>query len=94
MAGEFFTFKNKPLVKNGGTIYYGNMFDKYVVMMKVIDTKIIGDITLTNNVLVQLMQTSKDVKPQDIVVKKAEKVGIASAMEIADIWLSRALLEN
>ncbi len=90
---KFFTYKGKPLVKNGNTIYYGSMLDDYVVMMQILDTKQAGDMTLTNNVLVQLMRTKKDIKPQDMVVKKSEKTGMYSALEIADIWLTRALTE-
>lgn len=90
---NFFTYKGKPLVKNGNTIYYGSMLDDYVVMLQILDTKESGDLMLTNNVLVQLMKTNKDLKPQDIVVKKSERVGMFSAIEIADIWLDRALSE-
>jgi len=90
---KFFCYKGKPLVKNGNTIYYGSMMDDYVVMLQVLDTKKVGDMTLSNNILVQLMRTGKDVKPQDMVVKKSEKSGLYSALEIADIWLTRALTE-
>jgi hypothetical protein len=90
---EFFMYKGKPLVKNGNIIYYGSMKDDYVVMMQIQDTKKQGDLTLSNNIMVQLMRTGKDVKPQDIIVKKSEKVGMYAAMEIADIWLERALSE-
>ncbi len=90
---KFFCYKGKPLVKNGNTIYYGSMMDDFVVMLQVLDTKKVGDMTLSNNILVQLMRTGKDVKPQDMVVKKSEKSGLYSALEIADIWLTRALTE-
>lgn len=90
---KFFCYKGKPLVKNGNTIYYGSMADDYVVMMQIMDTKKEGDTTISNNILVQLMRTGRDIKPQDMVVKKSEKTGIYSALEIADIWLTRALSE-
>lgn len=32
MAEEFFSYKGKPLVRKGDTIYYGDMSDAYVVM--------------------------------------------------------------
>lgn len=90
---KFFCYKGKPLVRNGNTIYYGSMLDDYVVMLKIMDTKKTGDLELSNNILVQLMRTDKDVKPQDIIVKKSEKIGIYNALDIADIWLTRALSE-
>lgn len=90
---KFFSYKGKPLVKNGNTIYYGSMLDDYVVMMTIMDTKKNGDEEVPNNILVQLMRTAKDIKPQDMIVKKSEKVGLYSALEIADIWLTRSLSE-
>ncbi|MFZ2539324.1 MAG: hypothetical protein WAX04_10540, partial [Oscillospiraceae bacterium] len=75
------------------TIYYGSMLDDYVVMLQILDTKKSEECELSNNILVQLMRTDKSVKPQDIIVKKSEKVGLYSALEIADIWLTRALAE-
>ncbi|WMJ22014.1 hypothetical protein RBG61_08375 [Paludicola sp. MB14-C6] len=93
ISTDFFSYKGKPLVKKGNIIYYGSMKDEYVVMIQIQDTKKEGQLTLSNNIVVQLMRTGKDVKPQDMVVKKSEKVGMFSAMEIADIWLERALSE-
>ncbi|MEG0691496.1 MAG: hypothetical protein RR444_00235 [Oscillospiraceae bacterium] len=90
---KFFCYKGKPLVRNANTIYYGSMLDDYVVMLQILDTKKSDDMELSNNILVQLMRTGKNVKPQDIIVKKSEKVGIYNALDIADIWLTRALAE-
>lgn len=89
--GKFFSYKGKPLVRSGNTIYYGSMMDDYVVMLQIIDKIKEDDMELSNNVVVQLMRTGKDVKPQDIIVKKSEKVGLYNALDIADIWLKRHL---
>lgn len=90
---KFFSYKGKPLVKNGNTIYYGDMLDDYVVMMQILSTTTKGDKTVPNNIMVQLMRTDKNIKPQDIIVKKSEKSGLYNAIDIADIWLTRALSE-
>ena len=90
---KFFCYKGKPLVRNANTIYYGSMLDEYVVMLQILDTKKVDDVEVSNNILVQLMRTDKNVKPQDVIVKKSEKVGIYNALDIADIWLQRALSE-
>ena len=39
---EYLTYKGKPLVRCGKTLYYGSMADKYVIKMDVKDTKKIG----------------------------------------------------
>ncbi|MCL2088300.1 MAG: hypothetical protein FWH14_02340 [Oscillospiraceae bacterium] len=89
--GEFFTYKNKPLVRSGSVIYYGNMFDKYVIMMMVKSTKKVKDIDTADEIMVQLMLTDPEIKAQDRIVKKSEKKGFYPALDIAEIWLERAL---
>ena len=32
---EFFTYKNRPLVRCGDVIYYGSMAEKYVIKMEI-----------------------------------------------------------
>lgn len=91
---DFFCYKEKPLVRKGNTIYYGSMLDDYVVMMQIRDTKNVDGKEVSNNITVQLMRTATDIKPQDIVVKKSDKTGLASALEIAEIWLNRVLAET
>lgn len=90
---EFLTYKGKPLVRCGDTLYYGNMSDKYVVMLHILSTKKRGDMELADKVSVQLMYTDTDVRVRDRVVKKSEKEGLYNAMDIGAIWLERALAE-
>ena len=89
----FLTYKGKPLVRNGNTVYYGNMSDKYVVMLQIMSTKKAGDIDVADKVVVQLMYTDPDLRTRDRVVKKSEKQGLYNAMDIGSIWLERALNE-
>lgn len=87
----FFCYKGKPLVRKGNILYYGSMQDEYVVMLQITGTRPENGLDLASNVRVQLMRTGKDVKPQDIIVKKGEKEGLFRALELAEIWLSRVV---
>ncbi|MCI8361425.1 MAG: hypothetical protein HFE86_08840 [Clostridiales bacterium] len=89
----FLTYKGKPLVRNGNTVYYGNMSDKYVVMLQIMSTKQTGGMEVADKVVVQLMYTDPDLRTRDRVVKKSEKQGLYNAMDIGSIWLERALNE-
>ena len=31
----FLTYKGYPLVRNGKTVYYGNSYDKFIILMKI-----------------------------------------------------------
>ena len=39
MDKSFFTYKGFPLVRHEDVIYYGNMSDDYVVMLKILNKK-------------------------------------------------------
>lgn len=90
---KFFEYKGKPLVRNGNTIYYGDMAEPYVVMLQIKSTKQVDGQEVPDKVLIQLMSTDPKALPQDIVQKHTEKNGIYQAIDIASIWLKRALSE-
>ncbi|MGI6270190.1 MAG: hypothetical protein ACOYKJ_06640 [Candidatus Howiella sp.] len=87
----FFTYKDYPLVRCGDTIYYGNMSDKYVILIKVLSKKTVGDLEIADKVSIQLLLTDESVRPKDRIVKKSEKEGLYNAMDVGAVWLKRAL---
>ena len=88
---DFLTYKGKPLVRHGNTIYYGDMNDDFVIMMRILSSKEFGDTDLASKVSVQLVNTDPNVSIKEKIVKTSEKKGLYAAMDIADIWLTRAL---
>ena len=88
---DFLTYKGKPLVRNGNTMYYGDMNDDFVIMMRILSSKEFGDTDLASKVSVQLVNTDPNVSIKEKIVKTSEKKGLYAAMDIADIWLTRAL---
>ncbi|EKC58472.1 hypothetical protein LEA_13846 [human gut metagenome] len=70
------------------------MADKYIIMMQILDTKKIKDLDVATRVSVQLQLTDPDLKSRDRVVKKTEKDGLYNAMDVAAVWLDRALANN
>ena len=91
MAKEkYLTYKGYPLVRNGKTIYYGNAYDPFLIMIQIATTREAAGEEIADKVIVQLLNTDPDVRPRDKIVKKSEKKGLYAAMDIAYIWLSRA----
>ena len=89
MGQNFLTYKGKPLVRSGDIIYYGSMADSHVVMMQIRSKKMQGDLEVADLILLQLLATDETLSIKDRVVNKGERHGLAEAMELADIWLSR-----
>ena len=90
---SFPTYKGKPLVRCGDTIYYGSMQDKYVIKLDIKSKKKVGDLDVADKVVVQLMYTDPEIRTRKQIVKTSEKEGLYLALDIADAWLTRALAE-
>ena len=88
------SYKGHPLRRKGNTIYYGSMADKYIIMLQITDTKKVDDLDVATKVSVQLQLTDMELRTRDRVVKKTEKDGLYAAMDVATVWLSRALSSN
>lgn len=88
---KFLMYKGKPLVRCGNTIYYGNSYDPFVILINVVSTKKVGDLDVADRVSIQLLNTDPNVRPRERIVKKSEKKGLYAAMDIGSIWLERAL---
>ncbi len=88
---DFLLYKGKPLVRNENTIYYGDMNDPFVLVLQITSTKNVKNLVVSDRVIVQLVSTDPDVRPRDRIIKKAEKRGLYSAMDIGTVWLEREL---
>ena len=84
-------YRGHPLRRVDNLIYYGSMADKYIIMMQVLDSEPLKDISLAKRVSIQLQLTSPNLKSRDRVVRSTEKGSMSEAMEFAAIWLERAL---
>ena len=84
-------YKGHPLRRKDNLLYYGSMADKYIIMLQILDTKKVGDMDVATKVSVQLQLTDPDIKSRDRVVKKSEKESLYAAMDVATVWLERAL---
>ena len=85
------TYKGRPLRRKDDFIYYGSMADPYIVLLQVLETKPLKDIQTATRVSVQLQLTDSNLKSRDVVVKRSEKDSLYSAIDIASVWLNRAL---
>lgn len=84
-------YKGHPLRRKDNLIYFGSMSDKYIIMMQILGTKKVKDMDVATKVSVQLQLTDPDIKSRDRVVKKSEKDSLYAAMDVASVWLERAL---
>ena len=84
-------YKGRPLMRKDNLIYYGTMADSHIVMLQILETKKVGDTDIATRVSVQLQLTDPAAKSRDRIVKKSEKPGLYTALDVGCVWLERAL---
>lgn len=84
-------YKGHPLQRKDNIIYYGSFADKHIIMLQILDTKKVKDMDVATKVSVQLQLTDPSIRSRDRIVKKAEKESLYAAMDVATVWLERAL---
>ena len=84
-------YKGRPLMRKDNLIYYGSMADSHIVMLQILESKKVGDMDVATRVSVQLQLTDPAARSRDRVVKKSEKDGLYTALDVGCVWLERAL---
>ena len=87
------SYKGRPLRRKDNLIYYGTMAEKYIIMLQVLNTKKVEGLDVATKVAVQLQLTDPELKSRDRGVKKSEKDSLYAAMDVATVWLDRALAQ-
>lgn len=88
VGGKYLEFRGKPLVREGDTICYGNMDDKYVLVLEIMSYKNVNGTDVPDDVFIQVInpKNSSDIKNQ------GSKKGLHDSMTIGLVWLERALM--
>ena len=86
---EFLTYKDKPIVRKGDTVYYGDMSEKYVIRFDILSSHTENGVDVADKIKVNLIKN--DSEKLDNITKTTEKNGFSEAMYFASTWLERAL---
>ncbi len=91
---EFLTYKDKPLVRSGNEIYYGDMAEPYVIRLNIISAKTEGEKEMPDKVSVQLLKSDVNLPEKERIVKETTKSTMFEALDFGFVWLDRALKEK
>ena len=86
-----FEYKGKPLVRCGNVMYYGDINDRFVTKIESKETKKIKDLDVSTKLSVEMIDNDSEFENTNKIVKISEKNGLYLALDIASIWLERAL---
>lgn len=87
VEGKYLMYKNRPLVREGDTIVYGDMTEKCILIMEIFSYKQEGGVKVPDTILVQVVES----EDQNKIVRQGEKKGLYDAFGYGLIWLEQAL---
>ncbi len=91
VKGEFLMYKERPLVREGNKIIYGDMEDEYILYLIIMNEKEYMGQMVPDKVIVQIMKTDSSLSDGEKIVKQDLKNGLYEAFELGLIWLERLI---
>ena len=85
------TYKGLPLVRSDDEIFYGDPKRDYIVYMKVLSTKAVGEHEISDKIHVSLISTNTSLDPVRRMKKQGIKNGLYSALDVGAVWLRSEL---
>lgn len=85
VGGKYLEYMGKPLVRQDDTICYGDMSEKCILILEIMNHD--KETGLPKTVLIQVV----DSKDPNKIIKQGQKDGLHNAFSIGLVWLERAL---
>lgn len=89
VEGKYLMYKDRPLVREGDTICYGDKTEKCILILEIISYKEVEGNNLPYKILVQVIDSQDPNK----IIKQGQKDGLYDAFSMGVIWLEHALAQ-
>ena len=87
VEGKYLEYLDKPLVREGDTICYGDMNEPCILILEIMSYKETNGKKVPKNILIQVI----DSKDPSKIIKQGSKEGLYDAFSIGLVWLDMAL---
>ncbi len=87
VEGKYLEYLDKPLVREGNTICYGDMSEKCILVLEIMSYKDVDGKQLPKDVFIQVI----DSKDPNKILKQGKKEGLYDAFSMGLVWLDLAL---
>ena len=85
--GKYLMYKDKPLVREGDTICYGDMTEKCILVLEIMSYEKHGDKELPANIMIQVIDSND---PNNI-LRQGSKKGLYEAFSLGMAWFEREM---
>lgn len=89
VEGKYLMYKDRPLVREGNTICYGDKTEKCILILEIMSYKDQGGNQVPDKIFVQVI----DSKDPNKILKQGQKDGLYDAFTMGVIWLEHALAQ-
>ncbi|MBQ8301603.1 MAG: hypothetical protein IJX57_06540 [Clostridia bacterium] len=87
---KILTYKGKPLLKCGERVYYGNLEDKVILALDVIESEDNKDVKNSTKVKIQIMDNTGELGKGQV-FRKGERENLYKALDLGEWWLHEAI---
>lgn len=87
VEGDFLRYKDRPLVREGETICYGDMSEKCILILEIMSYKKVDGNDQPDEIFIQII----DSKDPSKIYKQGQKKGLYDAFSLGTIWLEQEL---
>lgn len=84
-------YKGKPLYRKGDRLYYGDLWEKYILVLDILDKKNENGIDVATKVRLQIQDNENGPIGSGKVFRQSEKDNLYKALDIGEWWLHKAL---
>ena len=89
VEGKYLMYKERPLVREGNTICYGDMAEKCILILEIMSYKEEAGNQVPDKIFVQVIDSKDPTK----IIKQGAKEGLYDAFSIGVVWLEHALAQ-
>ena len=86
--GSYLYYKNKPLVREGDTICYGDFTEKCVLLFEIMSYNTVEGEEVPGTVLIQVLSSDGQI------LKQSQKEGMSDAFTYGMFWYEKLLSEE
>ena len=90
VEGKYLEYLDKPLVREGDTICYGDMNEKCILIMEILSYKDKDGKHLPDKIMIQII----DSKNPNRIIRQGSYNGLHDAFGMGLIWLDQALQQE
>lgn len=85
------TYKGKPVYRKGNKLFYGNLEDPLILMLEVLETKKVQNVSVATKVKFSIQDNNVDEIGTGTNYRSGEREDLYKAFDIGAWWLQDAL---